>query len=209
MLKRVKHPQNIIFLFVFTFFLHACSDSDDNDFASNNTNSEFGSFSISEDTAKIHLNGEISSRSLTDFNNLVSLYPNVRQINIINSDGSSDDETNFLLMKQVHDLNFNTHLEDNAEIASGAVDFFLAGHQRSRGTNIRVGVHSWSEGNVEANQFPVGHANHTPYIDSYLSVGMTQTEANAFYYFTINAASANDIHWMSEQEFSTYNLFTQ
>jgi len=67
-------------------------------------------------------------------------------------------------------------------------------------------VHSWSDGVNEATDFPVGDVNHLPYIDYYTSVGFSQQEAEDFYYFTINAAPAADIHWMTESEISEYGI---
>ncbi|MDG2195217.1 MAG: hypothetical protein P8K77_10315 [Polaribacter sp.] len=76
---------------------------------------------------------------------------------------------------------------DNGEIASGGVDFFIAGIQRTKGSNIKIGVHSWAGDNETATDFPVGHANHLPYINYYISVGFTKQQVESFYYFTINA----------------------
>ncbi|MGK0391641.1 MAG: hypothetical protein ACI94Y_004408 [Maribacter sp.] len=39
-------------------------------------------------------------------------------------------------------------------------------------------------------------------------MGFLQTDAEAFYYFTINGASANDIHWMTNEEINLYKLLT-
>ena len=62
---------------------------------------------------------------------------------------------------------------DNGLIASGGVDFFLAEIKRTRDSNTQIGVHAWSAGNnVSATDFPVGHANHLPYINYYKSIGI-------------------------------------
>ena len=147
--------------------------------------------------------------TLDDFNAMETAFPNINTINIINCDGSSDDETNLLVSAKVHQKGMNTHILDNGDIASGGVDFFLAGVQRTQGTSTRIGVHSWAGGGNEATDFPVGDAEHQPYIDYYLSIDFTQQEAEDFYYFTINAAAAADIHWMTEAEIMQYGLITQ
>lgn len=59
-----------------------------------------------------------------------------------------------------------------------------------------------------ATDFPVGHAYHLTYINYYVSVGFTQQQAEYFYYFTINAATAENVHWMTEAEITTYNIIT-
>ena len=114
----------------------------------------------------------------------------------------------------MHQRGTNIHLLDDGLIASGGTDFFLAGARRTKGTNTRIGVHSWAgeddDGNsVTATDFPEGHEYHLPYIEYYVSVGFSQQEAEDFYYFTINAASADDIHWMTDQEIAQYGLLTQ
>ncbi len=98
---------------------------------------------------------------------------------------------------------------DNAEIASGGVDFFLAGVKRTRGKNTKIGVHSWGGDGESATDYPRGHANHLPYIKYYVLIGFTQKQAEDFYYFTIYAAPANGIHWMTEAEIKKYNMITE
>jgi hypothetical protein len=70
-------------------------------------------------------------------------------------------------------------------------------------------VNYWAGVTVTANDFPVGHANHLPYINYYVSVGFTQQQSEDFYYFTINAAPASSIHWMTTEEIAQYNLITE
>lgn len=169
-----------------------------------------GIFKVLTGDTIIEMNGVIGSSSLNDFNTLYTSFPTVTTINIKNCDGSEDDQTNLLLSKKVYDIGINTHLLDNGIIASGGVDFFLSGIKRTKGTNTKIGVHSWSDGSgAQATDFAVGHANHLPYINYYVSVGFTQQLAESFYYYTINAAVASSIHWMTDAEISSYNILKQ
>lgn len=166
-------------------------------------------FTILEGDSTVLMDGVINQHSLDNFNKLYRKFPSIKRIEIKECEGSMDDETNLQLSKRVNSLNIDTHLQDNGLIASGGVDFFLAGIKRTRGSNVTVGVHSWSDGNsVQATDFPVGHANHLPYINYYVSIGFTQQLAEDFYYFTINAAVASEIHNMTESEIQTYTIFT-
>ncbi len=192
--------KRFFFLTVLVLFCFSCDDSDDGTVPN--------PFSLSEDGSKFYLNGEVGTNSLSDFNTLYSANPNVNSLHIISCEGSLDDDANFLLMQRVYDLAFSTHLEDNAIIASGGVDLFRSGVIRTRGENIQIGVHSWEDGSSQASDYSVGDSVHTPYINSYISIGMTEEEATSFYFFTINAASAASIHWMTEQEMVTYSMFT-
>lgn len=166
----------------------------------------FGIFKITNDKTVVEMNGTIGGSSLIDFNKLYVAYPAVTKINIKHCDGSTDDTINLLVSKRVYDLNIEIHLLDNASIASGGVDFFLAGKKRTRDSSTKIGVHSWAGDGSTATDFPVGHANHLPYINYYKSIGFTDVDAKAFYYFTINAAAASDIHWMTEKEIATYKM---
>jgi len=196
--------RKLVLLLVFVSVLISCNKDESN-------GPKFGIFTVLEDNTTVEMNGVINSKSLKNFNALYALYPKVNKINIKECEGSSDDETNLQLSSKVHELNINTHLLDNGLIASGGVDFFLAGIERTRGANTKIGVHSWAgedeKGNhFSATDFPVGHAYHLPYITYYVLVGFPRKEAEDFYYFTINAASAESIHWMSDEEIMKYKL---
>ncbi|WP_422089754.1 hypothetical protein [Tenacibaculum ovolyticum] len=199
----MRAKKTLLVIILLTIFI-SCSNNDSN---IKGTQTTFGIFKVSSNKEAVEMNGTIGSSSLANFDKLYSKYPSVKTINIKNCDGSSDDEINLRLSKKVYDLNIDIHLLDKAEIASGGVDFFLAGKKRTRGNNIKIGVHSWAGDNVTATDFPVGHANHLPYINYYKSIGFTDAEAKDFYYFTINAASSTSIHWMTEEEIKTYKMF--
>ncbi len=195
----------IIILLTVSYVLVSCNNDDDITTSSNQT--QFGIFKVVSSTT-VEMNGVINSSSLINFNALITANPNINTINIVNCDGSSDDTVNLQLSKLVHDRGTNIHIKDNGSIASGGTDFFLAGTTRTKGQNTQIGVHSWSDGINEATAFPVGHANHQPYISYYVSVGFTQQWSEDFYYFTINAAPANAIHWMTDEEIMQYNMLT-
>ncbi len=144
---------------------------------------KFGIFTVLADNHTVEMKGEIKSKSLKNFKDLLEVYPDINKINIKECGGSLDDEANLKLSRIVHKKGINTHLMDNGEIASGGVDFFLAGIKRTKGKNTKIGVHSWSGDNGEmASNYPVGHANHLPYIKYYVSIGFTQQQAEDFYY---------------------------
>ncbi len=162
------------------------------------TKRQFGIFKVLEDNKTVEMDGDIRTKTLKDFNELQETYPNIKTITIKNCGGSLDDTANLKMSLKVHQSGINIHLMDNAEIASGGVDFFLAGVKRTRGKNTKIGVHAWGGDGDSATDYPKGHANHLPYIKYYVSIGFTQKQAEDFYYFTIYAAPANGIHWMTE-----------
>ena len=189
-----------LFLSVLLLF-QACGDTEPM------LRTQFGIFKVLNETT-LEMDGEIADGALDDFNALIEQYPDVKTIQIKEVPGSSNDDINLPLSKKVHDRRMAIHLNDNGMIASGGVDFFLAGTTRTKGSNTQIGVHSWGNGTIEATDFPRGHANHQRYIDYYQYVGFTLANAEAFYYFTIDAAPAADIHWMTDAEIAQYGLLT-
>jgi hypothetical protein len=165
-------------------------------------------FQVSEDQNTIILDGVINSSALKKFQAIHQKFNNIRHLRIVNCDGSINDEVNLELAQYIHQNGFDIHLEDNGLIASGGTDLFLAGHKRTKGQNTKIGVHSWARNSKTATDFPKGHKHHLPYINYYKSVGFSPQEAEAFYYFTINSAPADDIHWMSDSEIDTYKMLT-
>ena len=154
------------------------------------------------------MNGVIGSNTPQHWENFIAAFPNTKTIIMKNCPGSEDDTANLNAARKIKNHGVTIHLPADAEIASGAVDLFLAGDVRTREAGSQIGVHSWSDGENEATSFPVGHANHQPYIDYYKEMGFSQTDAEAFYYFTINAAPAASVHWMTDAEIEQYKLLT-
>jgi hypothetical protein len=191
---------NFILFAVFSFALIGCDGEEQ-------IPTKYGIFNIIDDNT-VEMDGDITSSTLSDFNSMIVDYPELHTINMKNVPGSSDDDINLQVSLLVYNRNIATHIMDNGEIASGGTDFFLAGTTRTQGQNTKIGVHSWSTGTQEATDFPVGDAEHQKYIDYYVSIGFSQTDAEAFYYYTINAAAANDIHWMTEAEIEEYKVLT-
>ena len=81
-------------------------------------------FQIINDTT-IRLHGEIDSNTLEAFNEVISQNPNTELLIFGIAPGSSDDEINLQVGRRLHQLGLNTHVEDNGEISSGAVDLFF------------------------------------------------------------------------------------
>ncbi len=167
----------------------------------------FGPFYVSNDTTVV-MNGDMGSRIDQHFEKLVSNYPNIKLIIMEDCPGSRNDEEMFKAAINLKEHAINTHLPPTGKIQSGAVDFFLAGSIRTMESGAKIGVHSWSDGNSEATDYPVDDNEHKPYIDFYTSIGLTQQEAEDLYFFIINAANADNIHWMTQQEIVDYNILT-
>ena len=73
----------------------------------------------------------------------------------------------------------------------------------------KIGVHAWSDANNSATEYPVGHEEHQIYIDYYMSVGYSEQDAESLYFFIINAAGPDEIHYMSTQEINEYHILSE
>lgn len=200
----------ILIPLVAIFFIScvSCSKDDDATMQTQAGQRTFGVFTVQDDNTTVHMNGEIDSNIGNSFNQLRAAFPDAKRIVMLDCPGSSDDEANLQVSKQMHDLGYGFHLTATSEIASGAVDMYVGGIKRTREAGSRIGVHSWGSepGEPIATSYPEGHEVHLPYINYYVSVGFTQQQAEAFYYFTINSAPAEGIHWMTDAEIETYNI---
>ena len=116
-----------------------------------------------------------------------------------------NDERNLIASRMIREASLSTHVPANGEIASGGVDFFCAGVNRTAESGARFGVHSWSAGGgQEGGERPVDNPEHDLYLDFYEEMGIP----DAVYWFTLETAPSDGIHWMSESELSEYELLT-
>ena len=175
-----------------------------NNNSDNNTNNTSPLFSVRGDWAI--MDGDITSNIVNQLNKLVTDHPQVKTIVMANVPGSSDDEMNLKAGLRLRELGLNTYLPPGGEIASGGVDLFLAGKERFAAPDVLVGVHSWAgDGVNDASTLPRDHASHKPYLDYYQSIGIDED----FYWFTIEAANAEDIHWMTAAERTEHGITTR
>lgn len=165
-------------------------------------------FSVVDNT--LTMNGDITSDTPAQLEKVFEENPNIHTVVMGVVPGSVDDEANLKAATWISKRNLTFILNADSEIASGGTDFFLAGKERVIHRGAKVGVHSWASGGGEvATDFPVGHQEHSRYIDYYQAVGWPKQDAEAFYYFTIEAAPADSIYWMSDEELITYKIATE
>ena len=155
--------------------------------------------------SRLYMQGEINSKTLKQFEDVYAEHPNIRTLVELDVPGSLDDDTMIKLAYRVRELDLNTHLESASVIQSGGVDLFLAGVHRTMEPGAKIGVHSWSDGFREAKDYPreaPQHEQNRLYIERMLG-------DDAFYWFTIHAAPADSVHFMSNAEIRKYELLTR
>lgn len=150
------------------------------------------------------LAGEINTKTPKTIKKAILDNPQVTTLVLTQMPGSLDDEALFPFAEWVRRRGLNTHLRSTSEIASGAVDLFLAGKDRTMEKGARIGVHSWGDGNKQASDYPLQHGNHQMNAD-YIT---RMLGSDGFYWFTIYAAPADSVHWMNEVEIDKFELLT-
>ncbi len=151
---------------------------------------------------RLYMSGEINAKTLDQFEQLFAENPGLTTLVELDVPGSVDDDTMIGLAYRVRELGLNTHLTAQSEIRSGGVDLFLAGARRTMQKGAKIGVHSWSDGQREAWEYPRDapeHEMNRRYVEDMLG-------SDAFYWFTIYAARADEIHLMSPQEIRKFGL---
>ena len=148
--------------------------------------------------------GEISGAALDAFEDAVEDHPATTTLVPCIVPGSSDDNAMIEMSYLVRDMGLRTHLTSRSQVASGGTDLFLAGEMRTMVSGADIGVHSWSDGENDAADFPRTSPEHDLNRDYIVDM----LGADAFYWFTIYAAPADDMHWMTAAEITTYGLLT-
>lgn len=152
----------------------------------------------------LFVKGVVDRRSRRETSALLDTSPSVRTAVLTMVPGSVDDETNFALGRMLRAAGVTTYLPARGLVASGGTDLFLAGVRRIVERGARVGVHSWASESVDGNDIPRDDASHRIYLEYYRDIGI----AEAFYWFTLEAAPPEGVHWMTEAEMERYAVYT-
>lgn len=175
-----------------------------------------GDTDIAEDNACLIVKGDtatmygiLGATSPALIEKLHRNHPNVTKIVMQDVPGSEDDEKALLADELVRKYKYHTHVPKDGHVASGGTDMFTAGLIRTIETGAKLGVHSWAESDDQGNaiagsSYPKSSLKHKPYHDFYKLMNIHVD----FYWFTMNAAPADGIHYMTVAEMQKYNLLT-
>lgn len=149
--------------------------------------------------------GEIDDGVLDRFRDVTSAHPKADTLVLLSVGGSVDDDANLIFSREVRARSFTTLVPADGLIASGGTDLFLAGTERVLEPGACVGVHSWSGGGEEGKDVPRNDPEHRKYLDYYREMGIPA----AFYWFTLEAAPADEMHWMTAAEINRFGMTTE
>jgi hypothetical protein len=169
----------------------------------------YGPFYISSDTT-IFYEGTSTGRVDKQFDKLILDYPHIVSMTFSSHcPGSINDESLYIAANKVRSLGIKTILTSESVVESGAVDMFISGATREIADGAQIGVHSWSAGSFDGADLPQDDEEHQMYLEFYNTMFEDEAVGEEFYWFTLESASADDIHYMTSEEIDYFNLVTE
>ena len=145
--------------------------------------------------------GYTDGRSQGVVRQLLRDHPEVETLVLVNMPGTRDVTSNTRLARDIRRAGLDTELRADSRIASGAVDLFLAGVDRTVECGAMIGVHAWGSSGFDAQD--VRWDNHRSYARDFLSdMGVDPN----FYDFRTQSAGSDSIHWMSVEEINRWGV---
>lgn len=188
---------------IIALFLTACSGVEANKKADVDVSD---SLVIDIEGNSAYLSGVLGSDLVKQLSDMVRKNPNVTDLVLVDVPGSVDQEATMDGARLIRRLGLNTRIAPTGYVLSGGVDLFLGGVTRSIGAGAGVGVHSWSDGTkVSATSLNVADPVHATYVNFYLEMGVPER----FYWFSLDAAPADRVYFLSPEEVYDFELATE
>lgn len=154
----------------------------------------------------VEMSGTVDSQSPVFFQKMLQQYPGIKTIEMIDCDGSVDEEANLNLARQIRRAGISTHVPSRGSVRSGAVELFLAGVRHTADKGAEFVVHSWmDEDGFEANDYPPHDPVHAEYLNYYAEMGIPADKAQAFYTLTNSVPFAEQLK-LSRNDLARFQL---
>lgn len=155
-----------------------------------------------------YLSGDLGTITYWQIKDLIKNYPTIKTIVMTQISGSINDAVNMHTGRIIRENGFTTKVLSNSDIASGGVDLFCAGKERIVEKGAKIGVHSWCCVNdLTAIEIPKDHPAHK-YQLTYFTMALGPNNGPAFYFYTLEASSFDNIHYMTDEEIKKWNIAT-
>ena len=133
----------------------------------------------------VEMTGTVDSDTPALFRKMLGQFPGIRRIEMLDYDGSVDEEANLRLARMIRRAGISTNVPADGSVRSGAVELFLAGATRTAHPDAEFIVHSWmDEDGRQAGDYPASDPVHAEYLDYYAEMGVPLPTAKAFYALT-------------------------
>ena len=151
--------------------------------------------------------GVIDGTTTETLERALQSHPGVNKLVLRNIPGSADDESSLTnLSRLIRTNNLTTVVPSEGMVASGGTDMIVMGRNRIIESGACIGVHSWAAGGVFGSHagadLSQSDPEHQLYLTFYQDMGITEE----FYWFTLQAAGPDEIHWMSAEEINRFQL---
>lgn len=163
----------------------------------------FGPFRVIDGTraALVASTDEASPQAFAD---MLESYPGLTEIEFVDAPGTSHDVANLALGRAIRVAGLATRVPAGGSARSGAVELFLAGTRRTIDTGAVFAVHSWRDAHGrEPADFTDDAPENRLYLDYYEEMGMTASEARAFYDMT-NSVPYGGALWLRCQDMAQW-----
>ena len=152
------------------------------------------------------MSGTVDSYTPAVFQQMIAQYPAIKHIEMIDCDGSVDEEANLNLARMIRRAGISTHVPAHGSVRSGAVELFLAGVRRTADPKAEFIVHSWMDENGrEASDYPASDPVHAEYLDYYAEMGVPAPTAQAFYALTNSVPFSEQLR-LSRNDMARFQL---
>ena len=173
----------------------------------NESFSSAGDAKLVLDGNKAFLSGTLGASTYIKIQEMINS-SSVDTLVLTNVSGSVDDAINMHTGRLIRNAQLTTFMPADGEANSGGVDLFAAGAQRIYQEGGKLGVHSWCcQNGKDAGQLAVNDPAHDAQL-TYFREMLGTDIGPEFYFFTINAARAQEIHLMTQDEIAKYTLTT-
>ncbi len=163
----------------------------------------FGPFNVINST-RAELAGSIETSTPAQFKQMLSAYPGINQIDMIDCPGTNDDAANFKIARMIRKAGIATYIPDGGSVRSGGVELFLAGVRRVAEPSAEFAVHSWQdEDGREADDVAANDPINLEYINYYREIGMDDQKARAFYAMT-NSVPHDSALYLTPRDIAAY-----
>ncbi len=153
------------------------------------------------------INGTLGTVTYAQMKNLINDHPEIKTLVLEDVPGSMNDDVNMHTGRLVKENGINTVVNSYSVISSGGVDLFCAGNERIIHQGAKLGIHSWGGEGISAHELSVEHPAHQYQID-YFTMCLGSGLGPKFYFHTLTAAVADEMHWMSDPEIKEWELAT-
>ena len=156
----------------------------------------FGPFRVLDD-GRAAMVDVSDSRSPAQFAAMLRAFPGIRRLDLVEVPGTEDDRANLALGRMIRAHGIATHVPAGGSVRSGGVELFVAGVAHTADPGAEFAVHAWEDEDGRGpRDYPMSAPENRAYLDYYRDMGLSPTEAAAFYAMT-NAAPFEAARFMS------------